>query len=104
MIVVAMAQHHRINTPDPVDIRQPARLRSLPPVKQKPARSCFHHECGRFLRPQPGHGVESGLHRTDNPFGHAPFRMIKPSRTATPTVAPTAGGALAYSTRSCDAS
>src|SRR5215510_7026990 len=104
MIVVAMAQHHCIDAPDSVDIWHTAWLGPLPAVKQKPARSRFHHKGGRFLRPQSGDGVESSVHRTDNPSGHPTFRMMKPSRTATATAAPTAGGALACSTRSCGAS
>jgi hypothetical protein len=68
MIVVTMAQHHRINVSDPVDIRQPAGLGSLAAVKQKPAPSRFHHKGGRFLRPQPRHGNERCVHRINKPF------------------------------------
>jgi hypothetical protein len=52
MIVVTMAQHHRIDAPDLLDIRQPARLGSFTEVKEKPAPARLDHESGWFLRPQ----------------------------------------------------
>src|SRR5262245_3760667 len=109
VIVMAMAQHHCIDASDPLDIGQAAGLGPLAAIEQQAASVRLDHEGGGLLRPQTGGSVETCAVKTcahgfDNLAGQATFRMMKPSRTATATAAPTAGGALAYSTRSCGAS
>src|SRR5262249_3868434 len=104
VIVVTMTQHHRVDASDPLDIRQAARLGPFATIEQQSASIRLHHEGGGLLRPRTGRSVETGVHGFDNLSSQATLRMMKPSRTATATAAPTAGGALACSTRSCGAS
>jgi hypothetical protein len=94
MIVVTMAQHHRINVSDlSTSGSRPAQVPRRSQAKPAPRR----FTTAAFAGPSPD-TLELRSSSAANPSGHATFRMMKPSRR-NPNRGADRRRSLAYSTR-----